>query len=46
MVEANANVMHRLKKMVKQKLAQNARRMLEKMLLRKPTQKRRRLESL
>ena len=38
MVEANANVMHRLKKMVKQKLAQNARRMLEKMLLRKPTQ--------
>ena len=46
MAKAIKNIRRRLGKLVGQTLTQNARRMLEKMVWRKPAQKRRRLEKL
>ena len=46
MAKAIKNIRRRLGKLVGQKLTQNARRMLEKMVWRKPVKMRRRLEKL
>ena len=46
MAEAIKKIRRRLGKLVEQTLTQNTRRMLEKMVWRKPAQKRRRLEKL